>query len=75
MLMGRAGVPVVLEPDLGGGVEAAFGAAFLIRSGLGLQSELAGSLFYGAGTLGHAVSTVPVISLQLGLFVDYEVLP
>jgi hypothetical protein len=75
LLFGRAGIPIVLEPDFGGGVELAFGAAFLIRSGLGVQSELVGSLFYGAGTLDRSVTTIPVVSLQLGLFVNYEVLP
>ncbi|MEO8904812.1 MAG: hypothetical protein ABI488_20505 [Polyangiaceae bacterium] len=75
MLFGRAGIPVVLQPDLGGGLEAAFGAAFMISAGLGLQSEVVGSLFYGAGTLDRSVTTIPVLSAQLGLFIDYEVLP
>ena len=74
MLFGRAGIPVILQPDLGGGVEAAFGAAFMISAGLGVQSELVGSLYYGAGTLDHSVTTIPVLSGELGLFVDYEVL-
>ncbi len=75
LLLGRAGIPIVLEPDLTGGIEAAFGAAFMISAGLGVQSEVSGSLFYGAGTLDRSVTTIPVLSAQLGLFVDYEVLP
>ena len=75
LLFGRAGIPVILEPDVGGGLETAFGAAFMISAGLGVQSELAGSLFYGAGTQDRSVTTIPVLSAQLGLFVDYEVLP
>ncbi|MET0794656.1 MAG: hypothetical protein ABW061_24255, partial [Polyangiaceae bacterium] len=75
ILLGRAGVPVILEPDLSGGLEAALGAAFMITAGLGVQSELVGSLYYGAGTLDRSVTTIPVLSAQLGLFVDYEVLP
>jgi len=75
LLYGRAGIPVVLQPDLGGGLEAAFGGAFMISAGLGVQSELVGSLFYGAGTLDRSVTTIPVVSAQLGLFIDYEVLP
>jgi hypothetical protein len=74
MLFGRAGIPIILQPDLGGGIEAAFGAAFMISAGLGVQSELVGSLYYGAGTLDHSVTTIPVLSGELGLFVDYEVL-
>ena len=75
MLFGRAGIPVVLQPDLGGGLEAAFGGAFMISAGIGVQGELVGSLYYGAGTLDRSVSTIPVLSAELGLFVDYEVLP
>jgi hypothetical protein len=75
LLLGRAGIPLILQPDLGGGVEAAFAAAFLLRAGIGVQSELVGSLYYGAGTLDRSVTTIPVVSLQLGLFFEYEVLP
>ena len=74
MLFGRAGIPIVLQPDLGGGIEAAFGAAYMISAGLGVQSELVGSLYYGAGTLDRSVTTIPVLSAELGLFIDYEVL-
>ena len=75
LLFGRAGVPIILEPDLSGGLETAVGAAFLVTAGLGLESELVGSLYYGAGTQDRSVTTIPVLSAQLGLFVDYEVLP
>jgi len=75
LLFGRAGVPVILQPDVSGGLEVAFGAAFLISAGIGVQSELVGSLYYGAGTQDRSVTTIPVLSAQLGLFVDYEVLP
>jgi hypothetical protein len=75
LLFGRAGIPVVLQPDLGGGLEAAFGAAFMLSAGIGVQGELVGSLFYGAGTQDRSVTTIPVVSGELGLFIDYEVLP
>jgi hypothetical protein len=75
LLFGRAGMPIILEPDLSGGLEVAAGAAYMISAGLGVQSELAFSLFYGAATQDRSVTTIPVLSLQLGLFVDYEVLP
>lgn len=75
LLLGRAGIPIVLEPDLTGGVELGAGAAYLITAGLGVQGELAGSLFYGAATQDKSVSTIPVLSAQLGVFIDYEVLP
>jgi len=75
LLFGRAGIPVILGPDLSGGLEAAVGAAYMISAGLGVQSELVGSLYYGAATQDRSVTTIPVLSAQLGLFVDYEVLP
>jgi hypothetical protein len=75
LIFGRAGIPIILQPDLSGGLELGAGAAFMVTAGLGVQGELVGSLFYGAGTFDHSVSTIPVVSGQLGLFVDYEVLP
>jgi len=75
ILLGRAGIPITLEPDLSGGLEAGFGAAYMISAGLGVQSEIVGSLYYGAATQERSVTTIPVLSAQLGLFIDYEVLP
>ena len=75
LLLGRAGIPITLSPDLSGGLEAAASAAYMISAGLGVQSELAFSLYYGAATQDRSVTTIPVLSLQLGLFIDYEVLP
>jgi hypothetical protein len=75
LLLGRAGIPIILGPDLSGGLEVAAGAAYMITSGLGVQSELVGSLYYGAATQERSVTAIPVLSAQLGVFVDYEVLP
>ncbi|MEI9951198.1 MAG: hypothetical protein WDO74_20000 [Pseudomonadota bacterium] len=75
LLFGRAGIPIVLEPDLTGGLEVGVGAAYMISAGLGVQGELVGSLYYGAATQDRSVTTIPVLSAQLGLFIDYEVLP
>jgi hypothetical protein len=74
ILFGRFGIPIILQPDLSGGLETAFGAAFMISAGIGVQSELVGSLYYGAGTLDRSVTTIPVVSGELGVFFDYEVL-
>jgi len=74
ILFGRFGIPVILQPDLSGGLETAFGAAFMISSGIGVQGELVGSLYYGAATLDRSVTTIPVVSGELGVFFDYEVL-
>jgi hypothetical protein len=75
LLLGRAGLPIILGPDLSGGLELAVGAAYMITSGIGVQSELVGSLYYGAATQERSVTTIPVLSAQLGLFIAYEVLP
>jgi hypothetical protein len=72
---GRAGTPIVLEPDAGLGLEAAAGGAWFFTAGLGLTAELIGSVFYGAATQDVDVTTIPIVSLQLGVLVDYEVLP
>ena len=74
ILFGRFGIPVILQPDLSGGLETAFGAAFMISSGIGVQGDLVGSLYYVAGTLDRSVTTIPVVSGELGVFFDYEVL-
>ncbi len=34
-----------------------------------------GDLYYGAGTPTKGISTYPILSGQLGLLVDYEILP
>jgi hypothetical protein len=74
ILFGRFGVPVILQPDLSGGLETALGGAFMLTAGIGVQGELVGSLYYGAGTLDRSVTTIPVLSGELGVFFDYEVL-
>ena len=74
-LHGRVGTPVVLEPDLNVGAEVAAGGAWLLSAGLGIGFELVATLFYGAATYDRSMTAIPVVSLQGGLAVDYEVLP
>lgn len=71
----RAGLPVVLEPDLNLGYELAVGGAYLFTAGLGVTAELVGDVFYGAATQDEALTAIPMLSLQVGAFVDFEVLP
>ncbi len=72
---GRAGLPIILNPDWGVGGEAAVGGAWLMTAGLGLQAELVGNVFYGAATWDKGVTTIPMLSLQVGVLADHEVLP
>jgi hypothetical protein len=71
----RAGTPIVLEPDLGFGVELGAGAVWFLSAGAGLTAELVGSVFFGAATWERDPSVIPIASLQLGAWVEYEVLP
>ena len=71
----RAGFPIVLEPDRGGGFELAAGGVYFARAGLGFTAELVSSLFVGAGTRESEQTLIPILSLQAGVWLDYEVLP
>jgi hypothetical protein len=71
----RAGFPIVLEPDAAVGLEAGLGSAYFFTANLGIGAELDFSLFYGAATIDKAVTTIPVMSLALGVFFDWEHLP
>jgi hypothetical protein len=75
LAFGRAGLPIVLNPDPNVGGELAFGGAYLLTAGLGLQAEVVGNIFYGAATWEKKITSIPMISLQAGLVVDFEVLP
>jgi hypothetical protein len=74
-LRARAGVPIVLEPDLNVGGEIGLGGAWLMTGGVGLGAELVGSLFYGAAVWDREATAIPLLSLELGIWLDYEVLP
>jgi hypothetical protein len=75
MAYARAGLPLVMGPDVNLGYELALGGAWLFTGGIGATAELVGDLYYGAATQERAASAIPVLSLQLGVLVDYEVLP
>lgn len=72
---GRAGLPIVVTPDVTWGFEAAVGGAYYMLGGIGIAGEVVGDVFYGAGTAEVATATYPVLSAQLGLIVSYEALP
>ncbi|OQB13502.1 MAG: hypothetical protein BWY17_02779 [Deltaproteobacteria bacterium ADurb.Bin207] len=71
----RVGLPIVLNPNPNVGGELSFGAAYLFTASLGLQTELVGNVFYGAATWEKQITAIPMLSLQLGLIIDLEVLP
>jgi hypothetical protein len=71
----RAGFPIVLEPDASVGLESGLGSAYFLTANLGIGAEVDFSLFYGAATIDRAVTVIPVASLALGVFFDWEHLP
>ena len=75
MVHGRFGTPFILGPDPNVGFELAGGAAFFVTAGLAVQGEILGDLFYGAGTEEVKYAVYPILAAQLGVVVDYEVLP
>jgi hypothetical protein len=74
-LFARAGVPVVVSPDVTMGFEASAGAVLFVRGGIGVAAELVGDVFYGAGTREVATPAYPILAGQLGLVFAYEALP
>ena len=71
----RAGVCLLAAPDGNVGGELALGGTVYATGALGVTGEVVGDLFYGAATYEHERTTIPVLSFQLGLSVDLEVLP
>jgi hypothetical protein len=72
---GRIGPSIVLSPDPTLGVEIAGGFAYFLTGKIALAGELVFDLYYGAGTHDVAVATYPILSGQLGLLVEHEILP
>lgn len=72
---GRAGIPVVLTPDVTWGLEAGVGGAWYFLGGIGLAGEIVGDIYYGTGTADVGTATYPVLSGQLGLIFSYEAFP
>lgn len=72
---GRVGVPLVVAPDTSLGLEAAVGSNLALAYGLGAQLELVGSVYFGAATDETSITTIPMLSLQLGVFFEHGVSP
>jgi hypothetical protein len=72
---GRLGPTILLGPDPNLGAEASLGAAWFFTAGIGAGAELVFDLYEGAPTRDAAHPVIPILSAQVGLVVDYEVLP
>ncbi len=71
---GRAGVGLVVSPDVTWGLEGGAGGIWFARAGIGVAAELVGDVFYGAGTREVARPAYPVLSAQAGLWLSWEAL-
>jgi len=72
---GRAGIPIVVEPDANVGFEIAAGGVFFGTAALGVTLDIVGSLFFGAATAETPRTAIPLLSAELGAIYDFEVLP
>ena len=75
MVYGRLGPSFVLTPDPTIGGEVAGGFAWFLTGKIAIAGELVFDLYYGAGTYDVGIATYPILSGQLGLLIDHEILP
>ena len=72
---GRLGPVILLSPDTNVGGELGLGGAVYVTAKTAVTASVVGDLFYGAATRETGYPVYPVVSLQLGLLFDHEVLP
>jgi len=72
---GRLGPSFVLTPDPTLGLEVAGGFAWFFTGKIAIAGEVVVDVYYGAGTHDVAIATYPIVSGQLGLLFDQELLP
>lgn len=75
LVYGRLGAAILTSPDFNVGAELAGGLGYFFTAKLALTGEIVGNLFYGAGTYEAVYTVYPVLSAQLGLMIDHEILP
>jgi len=75
LVYGRLGPSLLVAPDANVGGELAAGAAYMVTGVFGVTAEIVGNLYYGAGTYASEYTAYPILSAQLGLVGDLEVLP
>jgi hypothetical protein len=71
----RFGPAILLSPDPGAGFELSAASGFFLTSKIAVYAELVGNIFYGAGTTEVRYGVYPILSGQLGILIDHEVLP
>ncbi|MCB9616530.1 MAG: hypothetical protein H6722_29190 [Sandaracinus sp.] len=74
VVRGRVGIPVVLAPDVTWGVEVDASFTYALLAGLGIYAEVGYGTFFGAEDRAGDLTVNPVIGLELGAMLDWEVL-
>ena len=69
------GVPILTTPDFNAGAELAVATTYFLRAGIGVTAALVADGFYGAGTRETRAAFYPAVFAQLGVSINYEVLP
>jgi hypothetical protein len=75
LLYAWLGVPVLTAPDFNAGAELALATTYFVRAGIGVSAALVADGFYGAGTRETRAAFYPAVFAQLGVSINYEVLP
>lgn len=75
LAFGRLGAAILTMPDPNVGGELGLGINYFVTARVAITGELVGDLFYGAATWEKSYTVYPVVSAQLGLMVDHELLP
>ncbi len=73
-IFGRLGVPVALSPETAFGAELGLGAIYNLFAGFGVYVELTGSAWFGGDSRAGNTTVHPVLSGELGVAFDLEVL-
>ncbi|MFK7998073.1 MAG: hypothetical protein AB8H86_00700 [Polyangiales bacterium] len=71
----RVGLPIVVSPAATLGAELAFGAQYFARSGVGIFAELIYDVFVGGRERDGSRSTHHLLTIEVGLQFELEVLP
>ncbi len=71
---GRVGIPLTVSPDFTWGVEVDAGFTYMLLAGLGIYAEVGYSMFFGGKDRSGSTSIHPLLSAELGVIFDIEVL-
>jgi hypothetical protein len=69
------GPSFILTPDPTVGGELAGGFALFVTAKVAIAAELVFDVYYGAGTHDVGIAAYPILSAQIGLLFDHEILP